>query len=128
MLKQKFFEGGTAFMGFLTVLLIITTAWFIYQFVVGYYSKQISKEKTLRMIGYGRYIGLFAMMTGLIGQMVGLISTFDAIQAAADINSAWVFGGVKVTYITPIYGTLIFMVSLILYFISALLIENKFDK
>lgn len=115
-------------MGFLTILLVITIAWFIYQFIVGYYSEQIPKEKTLRMIGYGRYIGLFAMMTGLIGQMVGLIAAFDAIQAAADINPAWVFGGVKVTLITPVFGTLIFMISLILYFISALIIENKLDK
>lgn len=115
-------------MGFLLILLVITTAWYIYQFIVGYYSKNTPKEKTLRMIGYGRYIGLFAMMTGLLGQMVGLISAFDAIQAAADINPAWVFGGIKVTLITPVLGTLIFMFSLFLYFISALLIENKFDK
>ena len=82
-LKQKFYEGGPTFMGFLTIVLIVLTAWFIYQFVVAYRSKLANPEKSLRMLGYGKTLGLFAMITGFLGQLIGLTAMFDAMELAA---------------------------------------------
>jgi hypothetical protein len=126
-MKDLFYLGGSTFMGTLTVLFVITTAWIIYHFVSGYNSKQANKEKTLKMIEYGKSMGLFTMIVGFLGQMVGFVSMFEAIEQAADINPNMVFGGIKVTMICPIYGMLIFLFTLLLWFSARMLIEKKFE-
>ena len=129
MLKEQFIAGGYQFMSVLTILLIITTAWIIYQFVIGYNSKQPNQEKILRMIGYGKSMGLFALVTGFLGQMVGLIGMFDAIRAATqnaeDIKPELVYSAIGVTMISATYGILIFLFSMILWFIASFIIEKK---
>lgn len=130
-MKELFYQGGPGFMGALTILLIITTAWIVYHFVVASKSQQTDKEKMLRKIGWGKSIGLFALITGILGQMIGLSSMFSAIEAALqrgeEIIPALVFGGIKVTMICTIYGILIYLFSLILWFVASLLIEKKIN-
>ncbi len=129
-MKDLFYQGGPQFMGALTVLLIITTTWMVYHFVVAFTSKQTDKEKMLRKIEYGKSMGLFALITGILGQMIGLTAMFSAIEDATQIGKeiipTLVFGGIKVTMICTIYGILIYLFSLILWFIASLLIEKKF--
>jgi len=128
-LKQKFLEGGPTFMGFLTILLIITVAWIIFYFVRAYNSKQDDTENLLRKMGYGKLLGLFAMTTGFLGQLIGLTAMFDAIQMAnlrgEEIKPVLIWGGVKVTMIVTMYGILIFLFSLMLWFIARLIIDKK---
>jgi hypothetical protein len=129
-MKNLFYQGGPLFMGILTILLIITVAWFIYQFVISYHSKKINQEKLLRLFSYGKSMGLFALSIGILGQMVGLTAMFlaieDALQRGEEVIPALVFGGIKVTMITTIYGMLIFIFSLMLWFAASILIEKKF--
>ena len=128
-LKQKFLEGGPTFMGILTILLIITTAWIIYQFVVAYRSEQTNHEKSLRKIGYGKSLGLFAMITGFLGQLIGFTAMFDAIEmafaAGNEIKPVLIYGGIKATMIVTMYGILIYLFSILLWFVASLLIEKK---
>jgi hypothetical protein len=129
-MKDLFFMGGPQFMAILTLFLIITTAWFIYHFMVAYNSGQINREKLLRRFGYGKSLGLFSLIIGITGQMVGLYEMFDAIENALgsgeEIIPALVFGGIRVTMIVTIYGMLIYLFSIILWFAGSLLIEKKF--
>ena len=76
-MKNNFIAGGYEFMSVLSLELIIATAWIIYQFVKGYNSKQPNKEKILRKIGYGKSMGVFALVTGFLGQMIGFIAMFS---------------------------------------------------
>ncbi|PCI35940.1 MAG: hypothetical protein COB60_01175 [Flavobacteriaceae bacterium] len=128
-MKDLFIKGGPTFMGILTILLIITTAWIIYHFVVGYNSKQANQEKFIRRIEYGKSMGLFALVTGICGQMIGLSGMFHSIEEVVkngiEINTALVFGGIKVTMICTIYGILIYLLSLVLWFVSSLILEKK---
>ena len=130
-MKDLFIKGGPTFMGILTILLVITTAWIIYHFIIAYNSKQANQEKFLRKIEYGKSMGLFALTTGILGQMVGLRAMFDAIEDAIekgiDINPALILGGIKVTMICIIYGILIYLLSLVLWFVASMLIEKKFN-
>lgn len=131
-LKQKFYEGGPTFMGFLTIILIVTTAWFIYQFVVAYRSKLANPEKSLRMLAYGKTLGLFAMITGFLGQLIGFTGMFDALELAAgagkEIQPALVYGGIKVTMICSIYGILIYLFSILLWFVATSIIEKRTSR
>jgi len=121
--------GGPEWMGVLTILLIITTAWIIYHFVIGYNSKQPNQEKILRKIEYGKSMGLFALITGISGQMMGLYNMFLAIEKAiekgAEVAPGLVFAAIKVTMICTFYGILIYLLSLVLWFVASIMIENK---
>ncbi|PLW98867.1 MAG: hypothetical protein C0593_04615 [Marinilabiliales bacterium] len=123
-MKDLFYMGGTMFMSILTILLIIMVAWYIFHTVRFFINPDLGKEKALRQLMYGRSIGLFSIITGITGQMVGLFAAFDAIEKAADISPALVFGGVKVSMITTMYGILIFLFGLIIWFIVSQLVER----
>jgi hypothetical protein len=129
-MKSLFYQGGPQFMSVLTILLVITTAWFIYHFIISYNSKKINQEKLLRLFGIGKFVGLFALITGILGQMVGFSAMFssieDAILRGEEVIPALVFGGIRVTMICTIYGILIYLLSLVLWFVASLIIEKKF--
>lgn len=129
-MKSLFYQGGPQFMSVLTILLIITTAWFIYHFFVSYHSKKINQEKLLRLFGYGKSMGLFALIVGITGQMVGLYSMFSAIEEAVlsgkEILPALVYGGIRVTMICTMYGISIYLFSLLLWFAASIFVESKF--
>ncbi len=124
-MKELFFMGGPGFMGILTILLIIMAAWIIYHFIRIYVKKQIDPETALRKLNYGRAIGLFALITGILGQLIGLYQAFSAIQRAGDISPYLVYGGIKVSMISTLYGIFIYLLSLLLWFIASQIIENK---
>jgi len=119
-------------MGVLTVLLLISTAWIIYHFILAYNSKQADKAASLRKLGYGKPMGLFALVTGILGQMVGLVEMFDAIEQVKAqgelIQPELVFGGIKATMIVTIYGILIYLFSLLLWFVTTMLLEKKYNN
>ena len=125
-MKDLFFMGGALFMGILTLLLIITTTWIIYQFVKTYNSEQANQEKCLRRIAYGKSMGLFAMVVGILGSLLGLSIMFSRIAEVDVVIPKLVYEGIKTTMICPIYGILIYLFSLLLWFIASMVIEKKF--
>ena len=128
-MKDLFIMGGPFFMGILTILLVITAAWIIYHFIVAYNSKQIDKVDVLRKLGYGKIMGLFALVTGILGQMIGFSAMFSSIDEVVatgeELNPELVFGAIKVTMIVTIYGILIYLLTLFLWFVATMLIEKK---
>ncbi len=131
-MKELFYRGGPHFMSILTILLIITTAWIIYHFIIAYNSKQENCTVFLRKLGYGKTIGLFALVTGVMGQMIGFSAMFstieDAIGAGGYVMPARIYGGIKVTMIVTIYGCFIYLFSLLLWLVASILIEKKQAK
>ena len=68
-------------------------------------------KKQVLNIGDIRAIGTFAIIWGIFGQSIGLFSALQALEAAADISPQMIYGGIKVSFITTLYGTFIFLVS-----------------
>ena len=116
-------------MGLVSILFVITAAWFIYHFVVAYRSNEIDKEKTLRKLSYGKTLGLFTLIVAIMGQMVGLIAMFHAIEEVVAngeaIKPVLVFGRIKVTMIVTIYGLIIYLFSIFMWFVSTTIIEKR---
>jgi biopolymer transport protein ExbB/TolQ len=117
--------GGLLFMSILSVLLVIMVAWYIYNLFGIAGPQKRNKEKLLQNMKYGRSIGLFAMVTGILGQLIGIYGAFSAIERAADISPAIVFGGIKVSMIPTVYGIVIYLFSILLWFIFSQIIERK---
>ena len=67
-------------------------------------------------LGNIKSVGLFAMITGFLGQLIGLYSAFQAIEQMGEISQAMLAGGLKVSSITSMYGMLIFLISYLIWF------------
>ena len=124
-MKDLFYQGGPLFMSILTILLVIMTVWIVYHLVRVFQSQQLNREKALRKLTYGRSIGLFALIVGILGQLIGFYDAFSAIERMGDVSPALVYGGIKVSMITTLYGITIYLFSIALWFISSIIIENK---
>jgi hypothetical protein len=102
--------GGILFMSVLSLALttiIATTVLNIIRLSKGNYKP----EKQILSIKDIKAIGIFAIVWGIFGQSIGLFSAFQAIEAAGDISPSMIYGGLKVSMITTLYGTFIFLCS-----------------
>ena len=64
------------------------------------------------------WIALFislAPMLGFMGTVIGMISAFNAIEAAGDISPSLVAGGIKVALITTVFGLIVAIILQIFY-------------
>lgn len=124
-LGELFYRGGWGFMGTLSILLVVMVAWIVYHFVVAYPGKKMSLETALRKLGYGKSIGLFALVTGFLGQLVGLTAAMKAIAKVGSVPPGVLAEGFGVTMICVIYGIFIFLFSLLLWFVASNILERK---
>ncbi|BAX80145.1 MotA/TolQ/ExbB proton channel family protein [Labilibaculum antarcticum] len=127
-MKDMFFMGGPIFMGILSLLLIAMVSWIAYHFIGVLFSKNTILEQTLRKVGYGKSIGLFALIIGILGQLLGLFNAFSVIEQAGNISPSVIYGGIKVSMIPTFYGIIIYLLSILLWFVASILIEKKLEK
>lgn len=102
--------GGILFMTVLSIsftIIIATTVLNIVRIV----RKNYLPANQILIINDIKAIGIFAIVWGMFGQSIGLFSALQAIEAAADISPAMIFGGLKVSMITTLYGSFIFLFS-----------------
>ena len=93
---ELFVLGGIPWMTFLSVnlLALLLAAWKAPEWV---------KE-----------IGIIALVVGMLAFVLGFYQAAGDITKAGDIHPAIVWGGLRVAVITPIYGLIIYFVSLII--------------
>lgn len=111
---ELFLMGGPLFMGILTLI-------FIAMLIVASTNglpvlRGHADDHTHRKIGYVKEVGLFALIFGLLGTLVGLYSAFVAIEQMETISAGILAGGLKVAMITTLYGFLIFILSYLIWF------------
>lgn len=56
-------------------------------------------------------LSLFAVVWGFFAQILGLISAFDSIQSVGSISTEMLAGGLKVSFIAPVFGLFIFLIG-----------------
>lgn len=100
---ELFQMGGPLFMSILTIELAA---------VIFFAAKCfINKEHSVSQI---KSAGLLAAITGILGQLIGLFSAFEAIQEIGSVSPAMLAGGLKVSMITTMYGIIIYAIATIL--------------
>ena len=124
-MKDLFYMGGPLFMGILTTLLVIIIALIVYFSISIASGKAASNNNFRHQLTYLRSVGLFTMITGILGQLIGLMSAFKAIEAAQDISPAIMAGGLKVSLITTHYGIFIYLFSILIWFLLDLWYHKK---
>ena len=128
MIVRLFYEGGPSYMGPVLLMWIIVFILAI-RFIILYRSNK-NPQKLKRTNDTILFIGSFAFLVGITGQMVGLVAAFDAVQRAgsAGVSPHYFAGGLKVTFIVPVFGMALLMVSAILWFIFRNLKEYPFQN
>ena len=58
-------------------------------------------------------VGIFTFFFGILGQAVGILSALQAIKRAGNIELRILLGGIQEMMIAPVYGLVIFLVSLV---------------
>lgn len=95
------FEGGILFMGILSLV-------FFSVLIIGIFSIINRKIFLLKL---SQELGLFALVWGVLGQMLGMLQAFAAIEAAGEVSQAMVAGGLRVSSYTTAYGLIIFLIA-----------------
>lgn len=60
--------------------------------------------------------GGFAMVTGVLGTLVGVVVAAQSIEHAGEVSSALVWGGIKVALLSAVFGTLVLGASGLVWF------------
>ena len=115
-------------MGILTTLLVIMLAISVYFFLRITSGKAAGLVNFAHKLTYVKSVGLFTMITGILGQLIGLLEAFKAIERVGDISPAMLAGGLKVSMITTLYGILIYLVSILIWFLLDLLHQKKLNS
>ena len=113
MILNKIYEGGPIFMVPIVLMLISILLLFIKALL-----KRDSNGKTISLIGS---VSLFVLVWGMLGQSIGLISAFDAIQRLGNVSVEMLAGGLKITFLPLVFGFLTFLIGRILIIILTIL-------
>ena len=100
-------------MGILTLIFfanLVLIAWIIFRSASGTNPDNIKSK-----IGYIKSIGLFAMVIGILGQLIGLFEAFQAIEQMGGVTPEMLAGGIKVSMITTLYGITIYVISFLIW-------------
>ena len=124
-LDNLFHQGGPLFMGILTILLLILLATAVIFAINISNGKAQDSKGFMHRLTYLKSMGLFTMITGILGQLIGLLMAFGAIERAGDVSPQMIYGGLKISFYTTIYGILIYLFSILIWFILDLWFHKK---
>lgn len=115
---EMFFRGGVIFMGALTVLLLLVIILTIINAIAVYSNKLTDFNEATKKIKRIRSVGLLALVIGVLGQLIGLFSAFKAVKIGeVEASPSIMQEGFKISAITTVYGSLIFLLSLFFWFV-----------
>lgn len=115
------YKMGGPYMHVITLLGLLMLAITIWK-VVGLVRKTSVDLKWLDLI---RMAGSMALAVGFFSQTVGIVAALEAIRAAADVSPQIVMMGTIVSFYAPIWGLMVFIFSMLFYYLLKEIIKNK---
>lgn len=122
---QFLIEGGLTITLPITLLLIVALL-LTFKSIVA--KPEIAKEQALTQVNYIKYLGVLALTVGLFGQILGLYNALAAIEAMGDVAPAMVYGGIKVSSITTIYGFSAFLICYTAWLVLKVKVERAYSE
>ena len=72
------------------------------------FTKKGNVAKTIQLL---KWVTLFALVWGFLGQIIGLITAFDFIESVDSISSGVLAAGLKISLLTPAFGAFVFLIG-----------------
>ena len=121
---ELFYMGGPLFMGILTLLFLIVLILAVRTWMK-FSGKSWDVPTTRRNLSYVKSTGILAFVVGVFGQLIGLYSAFVAIEEMGGIGPAMLAGGLKVSMITTLYGSVILICSLLIWLLMDSMLKDQ---
>ena len=103
-LFKRLTEGGPVFMYPLFIMMLTCIGLIVFSFIKG---DDLGKLQKIV-----HHIGLFAIVWGFLGQMIGLIQVFDVVSSIeGGVSQNVLAGGLKVGLLCPIFGMFVFLIA-----------------
>ncbi|NOR73700.1 MAG: hypothetical protein GQ525_00925 [Draconibacterium sp.] len=112
-LTEAFRMGGIQFMTLISILGIGMIFYSVKSIIRVFVKKDYSGKGNSFIIMFGSLAFIF----GILGQAIGMFSAFTAIQQAGDISPGLIAGGIRVSMIAPLYGMIVFIISIPVWFV-----------
>lgn len=104
---DRFLEGGPFFMSLILICLVLTIL-FLIKALLSLSKNEAQSKKMMRLTADA---GLLGLVIGFLGSIIGLIAAFDAVEMSEGISSGRMAAGLKVTFLTTVFGTFTFIIS-----------------
>ncbi len=108
-LFQYFVEGNTTYMSVITISGLIMLYFAVYKIFRMIKRKEFDEAQ----LSYILLFGSLSFILGIFTQAAGLYQLLDVVSQAKDIPTSIIAGGLKLTFIAPIYGMILFVLSLV---------------
>lgn len=92
-------------MSLILICLLLTLAFVIIAFIN--LKRDLSKSK--KMTGLASDVSILGLVIGFLGSIIGMIAAFDAVNAVGDISSGTMAAGLKVSFLTTVFGAITFI-------------------
>ena len=118
------YKIGGPYMHVITILGIVMLAIAIWK-VAGLVKKSTVDLKWLDLI---RMAGSLALAIGFMSQIIGIVQALEAIREAADVSPQIIMAGATISFYAPIWGFIVFIFSMLFYYILKEVIKARISK
>lgn len=119
-----FIEGGWAFMSLVTIMALAMLFFAVKTSIALFGSDSSPASVRPASLYYIRFFGMMALVTGVLGQIIGLYEAMKQIAAQGEIPQAVLAGGIKVSSICTLYGFIVFIIAHLIWFALDLKYKN----
>ncbi len=102
---DRFMEGGPVFMSLILICLLLA----LFFLVMGFINLKKDAAKSKKMTSLASDASILGLVFGFLGSIIGMITAFDAIEAIGDVSQGMMAGGLKVSFLTTVFGAVTFI-------------------
>ena len=102
---DRFNEGGPFFMSLILICLLLA----LFFIVMGFVNLKKSVLKSKKMTSLASDASVLGLVFGFLGSTIGMITAFDAIESIGEISQGMMAGGLKVAFLTTVFGCVTFI-------------------
>jgi len=102
---DRFIEGGPLFMSLILICLIGSLIFL----AMGFLSLNKDSQKSLKMRKLASEVSVLGLVIGFTGSLIGMITAFDSINSINNISPGVMAGGLKVSFLTTLFGCITFI-------------------
>ncbi len=105
--SNRFTEGGPFFMTLILICLIVA----IVLQAIGFLNHKKNPDKVKKMITLSSDVSILGLVIGLLGSIIGMMEAFDAIESIENMSQNMIAGGLKVSFLTALFGSVTFIIA-----------------
>lgn len=102
---DRFMEGGPLFMSLILICLLLALGFI----VAGFINLKRNVAKSRKMTNIASEVSVLGLVFGFLGSIIGMIEAFDAIESIGNVSQGMMAGGLKVSFLTTVFGAITYI-------------------